>query len=60
MSDDKEPSIGVKVDEEFKREIRIAAAKRDESMSDFVRRALRAEVDGEHECEGNPMTAVVN
>ena len=59
MSD--ESAIAAKVGEKKKREIRIAAAKRDMSMSEFIRTAVDdalAELD-----EGNPnqrQTAIVS
>ena len=47
-----ESAIGAKVDEETKRQIRVAAAKRDMNMSEFIRAAVLAEIEGTD--EGNP------
>lgn len=49
MSD--ESALGVKMDADMKRQIRVAAAKRDMSMSEFVRTVVRAELENN---EGNP------
>jgi plasmid stability protein len=50
---DKDERVYASVDEEFKRKLRIEAAKRDMSMSQLVRQILEEEFDD----SGNPRTA---
>jgi len=49
---DKTERISTSVDEEFKRHLRIEAAKRDMTMSELVRELLEKEFD----YQGNPKT----
>lgn len=42
-----EDSISVKMDAELKRKVRVAAAKSDESMSDWVREAIEEKLERE-------------
>lgn len=46
-------SIGAKVDEETKRQVRIAAAKQDMTMSEYLRLALIEQLKRDGETEGN-------
>jgi hypothetical protein len=54
-------SISVKVDGDTKREIRIAAAKRDMNMSEYLRFAVSNQLKSDNADEGNrnqaPQTA---
>jgi len=50
-------SVSAKIDADTKREIRIAAAKRDMTMSEYVRLALVEQLKRDGEIEGNQPTA---
>jgi len=49
-------SISVKVDEDTKREIRIAAARRDMNMSEYLRLAVRNQLKIDNGDEGSRST----
>jgi predicted DNA-binding protein len=59
---DQDESIGAKVSEEFKQRVRLAAARKGMSMSEYIREAVETQLEEDEEAEGNsePAAAVAD